>query len=86
MEVNIQDAERNLATLVESAAKGQEVVITHNGRPVARIEAVASDAAAPSDIVRRATLPSVEDILAQRTKLSPETIAELLAESRHDLP
>jgi antitoxin (DNA-binding transcriptional repressor) of toxin-antitoxin stability system len=86
MEVPIQDVERNLAALLESAADGQEVIITRDGRPVARLEAMQQADTRPPNLLQVTELPTVDEILAQRTKLSAVTIAELLAESRNDLP
>ena len=40
MQVNILEAKSQLSKLVRAAAAGQEVVITRNGRPMARLVAM----------------------------------------------
>jgi prevent-host-death family protein len=37
VEVTVEEAETQLSTLLDRAAAGEEVVITRNGRPVARL-------------------------------------------------
>lgn len=37
VEVNVDEAETQLSTLLDRAVAGEEVVITRNGRPVARL-------------------------------------------------
>lgn len=41
--VNIQEAKTHLSRLVEEAAAGEEIIVTKNGRPRARISAVTYD-------------------------------------------
>ena len=41
MNVSVYDAKTNLSRLLDRAANGEEVVITRNGRPVARLVAAA---------------------------------------------
>ena len=41
MNVSVYDAKTNLSRLLDRAASGEEVVITRNGRPVARLVAAA---------------------------------------------
>ena len=36
-QVNLYDAKTNLSQLVEDAAKGEEIVIAKNGKPMARL-------------------------------------------------
>ncbi|MBV9991704.1 MAG: type II toxin-antitoxin system prevent-host-death family antitoxin [Alphaproteobacteria bacterium] len=40
-QVNIREAEAKLSRLVEDAARGEEVVIAKNGRPIAKLTAFA---------------------------------------------
>jgi prevent-host-death family protein len=40
--VDLEEAKEHLAELVEQAARGEEVVITRNSRPLARIVAIRS--------------------------------------------
>jgi prevent-host-death family protein len=40
MDVNVYAAKTNLSRLLDRAAAGEEVVITRNGRPVAKLVAV----------------------------------------------
>ena len=83
MKVSIQEAKRTLADLLDSALHGDEVVITRDGRPVARLVPLADPA---SSVVDTVGLPPTEQILRNRTRLEGITVAELLAESRRDLP
>ena len=39
MNVNVYAAKTNLSRLLDRAAKGEEIVITRNGRPVAKLVA-----------------------------------------------
>jgi antitoxin (DNA-binding transcriptional repressor) of toxin-antitoxin stability system len=41
--VNIQEAKTHLSRLVEEAASGEEIIVTKNGRPRARISALQHD-------------------------------------------
>ncbi len=40
MNVSVYDAKTNLSRLLDRAAEGEEIVITRNGRPVAKLVAV----------------------------------------------
>lgn len=82
MEVSIHEANRTLADLLDSASHGDEVVITREGRPVARLVALAQPA---KSVAAALGLPPTELILRNRTQLEGITVAELLAESRRDL-
>jgi prevent-host-death family protein len=42
MSVNINEAKRQLSKLVDQAARGEDVVIARNGKPVARLTALAN--------------------------------------------
>jgi prevent-host-death family protein len=42
MEVSVYAAKTHLSRLLDRAAKGEEVVITRNGRPIARLVPVAA--------------------------------------------
>ena len=42
MQVNILEAKNQLSKLVKAAAAGQEIVIASNGKPMARLVAIAS--------------------------------------------
>jgi prevent-host-death family protein len=52
MVTNVRNAKARLSELIERAADGEEVVITSNGKPRARLLAVAS-AAKPYRVNRR---------------------------------
>ncbi len=41
-QINLHQAKTHLSRLVEQAAKGEEIVITKGGRPVARLVALAT--------------------------------------------
>ena len=43
MEVNVYAAKTQLSRLLDRAAKGEEIVITRHGRPVAKLVAVEAD-------------------------------------------
>lgn len=41
--VNIQEAKTHLSRLVEDAARGEDIILTKNGRPRARLSALTHD-------------------------------------------
>lgn len=41
--VNLADAKAKLSALIERAERGEDIVITRHGRPVARLTAMASE-------------------------------------------
>ena len=43
VQVNLYEAKTNLSSLVERAAKGEEIVIAKAGKPMAKLTALASD-------------------------------------------
>ena len=45
--LNLYDAKTHLSTLVEEAAAGAEIIISKNGRPVARVVPIEDGDAAP---------------------------------------
>lgn len=47
LEVPISEAKASLTALVRDAERGQDVVLTRNGRPVARITALAAKSKRP---------------------------------------
>jgi len=47
VKVNIYEAKTQLSTLVERAARGEEIIIAKNGKPVARLVKLASKPARP---------------------------------------
>jgi len=71
--VNIQDAETNLATLIERVLSGEEIVIEKAGRPVAKLVPIPPEARDRVPGSARGTLvipldfdaPLPDDILAQ---------------------
>ncbi|MFD4422036.1 type II toxin-antitoxin system Phd/YefM family antitoxin [Agromyces sp. NPDC058484] len=44
VQVNVQDAKAQLSKLLAAVERGDEVVIARNGRPIARLEPIASPA------------------------------------------
>ena len=84
MEVPIQEAERSLSALLQSAAEGQDVVITRDGLPVGRLVPVARpDPISDEDVVAGLS-PAARRLWQNRSRLEGVTVAELLAESRRD--
>ena len=82
MDVALKDAERNLSSLLDAAAQGQDIVITRDGHAIARLVPVQ-----PTEIDEAiiATLsPAAQRIWArrQRLKLGDETITDLITEGR----
>jgi prevent-host-death family protein len=59
--VNLYDAKTNLSTLVERAARGEEIVIAKAGRPLARLVPLA-----------RRTTPRPFDLLAGQVIVGPD--------------
>lgn len=43
MKVNIHYAKTNLSKLIEQAENGEEVILARNGKPVVRLEPIASE-------------------------------------------
>lgn len=84
MQISIEDAEGRLATLLESAANGQDVIITRDGRAVGRLVPVAQPEPASEDEIVAVLSPAARRIWQNRTKLTGVTIAELMSESRQD--
>lgn len=83
MDVAMQDAALNLPSLLDAAGQGQDVVITRDGRPVARLVAL-SDAEQSQDEVVASLSPSARRIWQSRVKLVGMTVADLMEENRRD--
>ncbi len=64
---SVVDAKNNLSDLIARAEKGEEVVITRHGAPVAEIRAVQPAAKAP----RRMTQADLDWLDAHRIQLKP---------------
>ena len=89
--VGIFEAKTNLSRLIEQAEKGHEVIITRNGKPVAKLSPVTERAARESDPFspdriekRRQALQRLREI-ANELKINP-TQAEIkswINEGRH---
>lgn len=64
---NIRDARRKLSALLEQVERGEEVVISRRGKPVARLVHLhdAEDARFPSRADLRAALPSAHEPAAE---------------------
>lgn len=76
--VNMSEARRRLSDLVDSAERGQSVVITRRGRAVARI--------VPAQREARKPLPEMGDFRASlkvKGKSLSDTVVEMRAEERY---
>jgi prevent-host-death family protein len=51
--VSLYDAKTSLSSLVEAAADGQEIIITKNGKPRAKLVAVVEDQLRPRRVMGR---------------------------------
>ena len=47
IQVNLYEAKTNLSSLVERAAKGEEIIIAKAGKPMAKLTAMAPESYAP---------------------------------------
>jgi prevent-host-death family protein len=56
--VNIHEAKTNLSRLLERVEAGEEIIIARNGRPVARLTAVATPKRAPGSLKGQITMRS----------------------------
>lgn len=65
MQVNVQDAKAQLSKLLASVERGEEVVIARNGRPIARLEAIARPAPRELGILTMAIPDSFFDELPE---------------------
>lgn len=50
---NVDDAKTNLSLLLERVAEGEEIIITKNGRPVAKMVRVAAEPRRPGRLKGR---------------------------------
>jgi len=74
--VNLADAKAKLSALIERAERGEDIVITRHGRPVARLTAMAGE---PKPINLQA-LKTFRSTLPLRTDAS----ADLLRDMRNE--
>jgi prevent-host-death family protein len=82
--VGIFEAKTNLSSLVEQAEKGQEIVITRHGKPVAKLVR-ADERHSPEAIARRRqAIAEIREMARKRGQLiSPEEIKSWIEEGRH---
>lgn len=81
-EVGILDARNNFSSLVERAEKGEEVIITRHGRPVAKLVAAEPE---NEEERRKRAREAVEAIWEMRKQVKPLgdiTIKDLINEGR----
>jgi prevent-host-death family protein len=89
--VGIFEAKTNLSRLIEQVEKGQQVVITRNGKPVAQLSPVIRQGArddaefTPEKIERRRQALGRLREIANRLKINPthEEIKSWINEGRH---
>lgn len=84
MEISIQDAEGCLARLLESAAMGQDIVITRDGLAVGRIVPIAPPTRQSDEEIVASLSPPARRLWQNRARLDGITTAELLSEGRKD--
>ena len=82
--VGIFEAKTNLSSLVEQAEKGQEIVITRHGKPVAKLVR-AEERHRPDAIARRRqAIADIREMARKRgLRISPEEIKSWIEEGRH---
>ncbi|CAO3414034.1 type II toxin-antitoxin system Phd/YefM family antitoxin [Azospirillum endophyticum] len=51
--LSVEEAKDQLGALIEAAKRGEEIVLTENGTPVARLSAMEMSSDAPADLERR---------------------------------
>lgn len=76
--VGAYDAKTRFSELLEQVARGEEIIITRHGAPVARMTPVQPT---PSPESRKAAIESMRQ-LADRNRLGGLSIKELIAEGR----
>ncbi len=76
--VGAYEAKTHLAQLLDRVARGEEICITRNGRPVARL--VPEAASTPVDV--RAVIAEIKEFRKNRTLGGDVTIRELIEEGR----
>lgn len=80
-EIGVFEARNNLSALLDRVEQGEEITITRNGKPVARLVAAADDEA------RRRRREAMRKILELRNSIPPDalegtSIRELIEEGR----
>ena len=79
-QVGVFDAKVHLSQLVERANRGETIVITRNGRPMAKL--TSADSGLASKLTCDEGLDALRDIRT-RSKLSPDlTIKQMIEEGR----
>jgi len=76
--VGAYEAKTHLSELLDRVARGEEIRITRNGRPVARL--VPDAASPPSDV--RAVIAEIKEFRKGRTLGDDLTIRDLIEEGR----
>jgi prevent-host-death family protein len=74
LNVNLADAKSRLSELVDRVEKGEEIVITRHGRPVARLSALERP---------KKPIPSMAEFRARMPKLK-ESLSESLRKVRDE--
>ena len=74
LNVNLADAKSRLSELVDRVEKGEEIVITRHGRPVARLSALERP---------KKPIPSIAEFRARMPKLK-ESLSESLRKVRDE--
>ena len=81
MEVGILEAKTHLSRLIDQVEKGQEVVITRHGRPVARLQPMTSAARNFDAATLRAEIERLREFRKGRT-LEGATLRDLVEDGR----
>jgi prevent-host-death family protein len=76
--VGAYEAKTNLSRLLDRVARGEEIQITRNGRPVARL--IPEPAAEPTDV--RAAIATIRELRKGRRLGEGLTIRQLIEEGR----
>ena len=80
-EVGILEAKTHLSRLIEQVENGEEVVITKHGRPVARLQAMASTRRAVDAAALQADIAKLRAFRKGRS-LKDATLRELVEDGR----
>lgn len=82
--VGVFEAKTNLSRLIEQVEKGHEVMITRNGKPVAKLVRARAEPTPEEIERRRETLKRLRDIANElKINATQEEIREWINEGRH---
>ena len=81
-EIGILDARNNLSALVERVENGEDVVITHHGKPVVKMVAVEPEDEEERRRRAREAIKAIREMRKEVKPLGDITIKELIEEGR----